>query len=394
MLSNAKTLLIISIWLSTGSQLAAQVLNRGQVIMVTPGAVIRAGEVDNRGQLSNQGNLYVTGNWSNTGTFSEANGTVHLIGTKKQTIRHNNQSFYHLVTAGGPKMIEDNLNITHRLDLTDALIEPTPNSIFLMRKTATIEGASSNAYFNGRLCWEGTHDRFYPVGTQNVYAPLWLTEEETAASATEPIVGINLVIPTATPEPDTTLDRISIVRHWERTVVQGEPQSQRAYAKLSILEDENMLHLDSVVVAGAEDFNKVFQNLGQSPGSASAEQITSRGYANARLLALGVLATPGKSGLIYVPNAFAPASAHREEQVFKVYGLNISPNGLQLTVYNRWGNIIFSSQSFEQITRMGWNGRNQNTQQEEVQGVYTYILNGRFNTGKTFKKTGTITLIR
>ncbi len=395
MLLKLKTRLLFAFWLVTLDPAMAQLANHNQLITLTSGAVITSGVVINTGEISNNGDWYVAGDWTNSGTFRENIGTVQLVGKNPQVIRHGNQAFYQLTTSGAAKIFEDSLSITNRLELTDALIITQPNSIFLMRKTATINGASDKAYVDGRLYWEGTAERFYPVGNGNGYAPLWLSEERTSEpSLPEPIVGINLWTPTSKTLTDSSLDRVSFVRYWERTVTRGK--SERAYATLSILGDDTVPTLDSVVVAGTNDLNSFFQDLGQSQvaGSTSNGRVKSYGYANARWLAIGVLASPDKSGLIYVPNAFAPASFNDEEKIIKVYGVNIASEGLQLTIYNRWGNVVFSSRSAKQVTEAGWDGRNQTTQNEEVQGTYTYVLSGKFNTGKSFQKKGTITLIR
>jgi hypothetical protein len=395
MFSKYKTLLVIGVWLGAWSPMVAQIVNRGQVMVLSSRAVVASGDVGNQGEISHSGDWYVSGNWANTGTFAEKTGTVRFVNTTgKQSIQHSGQAFYRLLVSGALKIVEDSLSVTDRLELSNATIVPQPNSIFLMRKTATINGASDKAFVNGRLYWEGTQERFYPVGDASGYAPLWLSEEQSDGTSVAPVVGINLAAPGFVPVLDSSIGRISAMRYWERTVLRG--QSDRAYATLSILGDESIPTLDSVIVAGATGLDAIFSNLGQNQvsGNSSGGRVTSYGYANVRWLAVGVLATPDKSGLIYVPNAFAPASLNDEERVFKVYGVNIATENLQLMIYNRWGNVIFNSQSIRQITEVGWDGRNQATQKEEAQGVYTYVLKGKFNTGRVFQKKGTVTLLR
>ncbi len=391
MIFKPKTLLFIGLWLSALSPVVAQIVNQGQVIVSAAKSVIHSGEVINQGEIQHSGDWYVTGNWTNTGKYAEQTGTVRLINsTERQTVTHGGQAFYHLLVSGADKILQDSLSIINRLGFNNAHIVTEPNSIFLMRKTATLNGASDKAYFDGRLYWEGTQERFYPVGNANGYAPLWLSDEKSQGL---PVVGINLATPETMPTLEGSIGKISAIRYWERTVLRG--QSDGSYVTLSILGDENVPTLDSVIVVGSNDLN-TFQDLGQNQvaGSNSSGRVTSYGYANMRWLAVGILATPDKSGLIYVPNAFAPGSLNDEERVFKVYGVNIATESLQLQIYNRWGNLIFNSQSISELTEKGWDGKNQTTQKEEIQGVYTYVLKGRFNTGKVFQKKGTITLIR
>lgn len=392
MFSAYKILLAILCCILTVGRCAAQLVNEEQVILLTQGSVLVTGDISNNGQITNQGEIYVSGDWKNAGNFYEETGAVHLVGTSNQRIWHRGQSFYQLYTSGAVKILEDSLNITNQLILTNALIKTQPTSTLLMRKTATINGASMDAYIEGALYWEGIKERFYPIGQNGFYAPLWLSEE-TETLETDPYVGINLYSFTTGPRPDTSLSRVSIQRGWERTVLRGV--SKKAYATLSILGDEELPDLDSVVVAGTDDLTTFFHSLGKKEvsGSLADGSVKSDGYANVRWLAVAVGSNP-TTEIIYIPNAFAPASINHDEKVFKIYGVNLSSEGMLLTIYNRWGNVVFNSHSFEQITKYGWDGINQDSRNEEVQGVYTYTLRGKFKTGKSFQKKGTITLIR
>ncbi|MDJ1493372.1 gliding motility-associated C-terminal domain-containing protein [Cytophagaceae bacterium DM2B3-1] len=387
----SKTLLVVLVGMICINTSPAQILNQGQVIAFTQGSVMATGDITNQGEIDNQGEIYSTGNWKNTGIFKERTGEVHFIGASEQKIQHKGQSFYKLLTTGGTKMLEDSLKVINQMVFIDAIFRVQPGSLLLMRKTASINGASMNAYIDGRLYWEGTHPRFYPVGMNELYAPLWLSEEP--QSGMEPIVGINLYQPATDGLFDSSLNKISGVRYWERTVLQGK--SENAYATLSILEDENIPEIDSAVVAGTSDLTIPFYNLGQQEimGNVYNGTVKSYEYANKRWLAVGLNAS-NRSGLVYMPNAFAPSSPNEEERVCKVYGVNLAREGMTLTIYNRWGNVVFQSQSFEHITKFGWNGMNQNTHTEETGGTYTYTLQGRFVTGKEFQRQGTITLIR
>ena len=104
--------------------------------------------------------------------------------------------------------------------------------------------------------------------------------------------------------------------------------------------------------------------------------------------------------VLYIPNAFSPNTAQEEEnRVFKCYGVNISDQNFELTVYNRWGEVVYSTTDYYQASDEGWNGRVNNTGEDLESGVYTYILKGKFSGGiegggDSFSKTGAVTLIR
>jgi gliding motility-associated-like protein len=88
---------------------------------------------------------------------------------------------------------------------------------------------------------------------------------------------------------------------------------------------------------------------------------------------------------LFVPNIFSPDGNGVNDILF-VDGKNIQQ--VQLMIYNRWGNLVFQSNSVAE----GWDG---NFKGKPVnQGVFVYIVTGRFKDGKDFDQKGTITLIR
>lgn len=89
---------------------------------------------------------------------------------------------------------------------------------------------------------------------------------------------------------------------------------------------------------------------------------------------------------IYIPNAFTP-NDDRLNDVFKVPSLNLD-KFVQLTIYNRWGKIIFHTSNIN----VGWEGTVNSFPQE--QGIYIYTLEMKNLLGKNIFQKGTFTLIR
>jgi hypothetical protein len=105
--------------------------------------------------------------------------------------------------------------------------------------------------------------------------------------------------------------------------------------------------------------------------------------------------TPGGSqSVLYVPSVFNPFAGNLENRTCKVYGGNISEQGFNFNVFNRWGEMVYSSGSFSQMNSQGWDGRDQNSGEKQQSGVYTYVLKGMYADGNAFEKTGTITIIQ
>ncbi|MEM6845472.1 MAG: hypothetical protein AAF632_24880 [Bacteroidota bacterium] len=92
--------------------------------------------------------------------------------------------------------------------------------------------------------------------------------------------------------------------------------------------------------------------------------------------------------LINVPNVLSPQAAHPDDQVIKVYGNCLAESGFVFQIMNRWGDVAYETKSREEATQRGWDGGNHSS------GIYTYILRGQFDNGTSFKKQGTITLLK
>lgn len=98
--------------------------------------------------------------------------------------------------------------------------------------------------------------------------------------------------------------------------------------------------------------------------------------------------------LLFVPNAFNLSAINPENRVVKVYGSNVSEDGFLFKIVNRWGKVMYSANSFSDANASGWTGRNAHNGEEQALNVFTWILKGKFNSGETFEKTGTVTLVQ
>lgn len=88
--------------------------------------------------------------------------------------------------------------------------------------------------------------------------------------------------------------------------------------------------------------------------------------------------------VLYAPNTFTPNDDYSND-VFYVKGFNI--NQLQLNIYTRWGNLVFSSDQPEK----GWNGKIKDAYLVQ-QDVYLWQLSFIDSYGKTHDQTGHITV--
>jgi gliding motility-associated-like protein len=89
---------------------------------------------------------------------------------------------------------------------------------------------------------------------------------------------------------------------------------------------------------------------------------------------------------IYVANAFSPNNDGKND-VFIPIPVGIKQLGY-FRVFNRWGQLIFSTTSLQQ----GWDGRLAGV--EQPTGVYTWMVEGITQDDRKITKKGTVTLIR
>ena len=91
----------------------------------------------------------------------------------------------------------------------------------------------------------------------------------------------------------------------------------------------------------------------------------------------------------YFPSAFTP-NGDGNNDVFKMVGKGVKKEDFELTIYDRWGGIVYQGQSRDE----GWNGRALNEGEELPIGLYTYYYSLRLHTGRKYGATGKVNLLR
>jgi gliding motility-associated-like protein len=89
--------------------------------------------------------------------------------------------------------------------------------------------------------------------------------------------------------------------------------------------------------------------------------------------------------VIYVPNIFSPNNDGSNDVLY-VHGQGITE--LQLTIYDRWGELVFETTDMAQ----GWDGWYKGKVMDNA--VFVYYLKATFYTGEQVTKKGNITLLK
>ena len=101
----------------------------------------------------------------------------------------------------------------------------------------------------------------------------------------------------------------------------------------------------------------------------------------------------------YAPTAFSPASGF-QNNFFYPKGVGISKDDYYLIIYDRWGEIIYSTDVYPEGTdkksevSSGWNGRFNNTGDYVKIGTYTWYCKCKTIYGEEREETGAVTIIR
>jgi len=91
----------------------------------------------------------------------------------------------------------------------------------------------------------------------------------------------------------------------------------------------------------------------------------------------------------YVPNAFTP-NGDGINDFFMPFGLNADTDYYKMTIYNRWGQVVFQTNNINSA----WDGTTPGRKKViEKTDVYTYVIEVRDNRGIDKVIRGVVTLI-
>ena len=380
--------LICCILIGTLCTIKAQtLLNQSELIYVKNTDFCVKGDFQNQGKIINQGTVSVSGNWTNGNKYFASTGKFVLNGDVTQVVRHNKDSFHILVLTGtGEKIWQEEAEVVKEVTFNNSLLTTQASGALIVRDGGIITGASATGYVNGLLFREGVGLRDFPIGKGGKYLPVSLSN---IAGSSDVMLGFEIKEPNTGAQPGAAVKSVSQIRYAELTKRNGTFDGSPI--NLTIGADENQTPSQDLIIAESTLQNGVYRNLGQ--GNLSGTIISSGFLITGSFFALA-LSEPLDANAVFIPNAFAPSSSNAEEQIIKIYSDQLAPEEFEFLVFSKWGNVIFQSNSLADMKTTGWNGINKDSGELLSLGVYTYTARGKFINGKTFEKTGNITLIR
>lgn len=361
------------------------------------------GNISNEGTsgisfLTVEGPVYLSGNLSNTGNFNTNLGTLILEGGGNQSIQNNSPIYLEglVLTGGGTSSYNSDVIIDSVLNLQFGILSMGLGDTLLLTGNATAEGGFIDSYVDGRIYHTGTGFKYFPIGKNGTFAPVWLED----VRGINPVVGIEMFEPNpGTPTAGFELLGIDTDRYWNLDVRSGQYDSSIVSVDL-LGKDTTNLPITSnlkfitrtLAVAQSDSVSGTYNTLGNM--MVQDDIITSERGLTQPFFAVALAPAVPEGGVLYIPSAMSPRSTNPEDQIFKVYGSKISSENFSLRIFNKWGLLVYETEDFNEANQVGWDGTHFSNGAEQPSGVYTYQVLGTFDSGREIEEVGTLTLIR
>lgn len=369
-------------------------VNKGNTITVTDNTILTVvGGVQNEGELHNKGQISVTENWLNANTYLANSGWLVFNGNGDQFIDNNNQGVYAMsMDGGGNKWIQSNLNIIEggEIQFNNGIVGLEVNILLTLQQDVTVTGGSVNSYVDGALFHQGMGYKLFPIGKNGRYRPVELDN----VTGNNPNIGMEVFEGNWAPKRDYDLDEVSGIRYWRMIHISDPADFAGSIISLSTGDDEPFTRINELVVSQADSVGDIFRGLGQASfeGDMTSGKVTSENLVTKPIFALAKSSIITLNNLLFVPNAFSPKSYNQHERGIKVYGQEVSEEAFDFKIFDRWGNILYSTRSFIEANQIGWLVR----ATKDLKGLqsFKYTLSGKFTNGIPFGRVGSIRLIK
>lgn len=380
------TVLFIIIFCMLKFVAAQTVVKEGSLYLHIDSKVSIQGAVINEGNIVNQGVLSVTGDWQNLSSYASSGGTIALTGSDTQVFFHNSQSVGILYIANSATVkLDSDVTVTHKLVLQEGVVIPGTGVKLIMAEEAAIEGGAPYAYIHGNIYHTGTGSKFYPVGKNGHYAPLTLTQVEGEL----PVVGVEFYDQTVQALEGHEMQLQNF--YWSVSSLSGTFEGSPLTLDVSI--ENPSPNEEHWVVAGSEYLDESFIALDEVHVQRQADRFifSSSKPINSKYITLGT--SEGLVALIYIPNVLSPSAPNPEDRTIKVYSKNLAPDRFQWTIWDNWGQVVYTTISYEHASATGWQGTHQG-KGEALPGIYKYFLQGTLTNGRSFSQKGNIILYK
>lgn len=362
---------------------SSQGITNESTLYINGVSVYVAGDIINSGILRNDGALSVSGDWKSRGKYN-GDGVLKLSGNTPQRISHYSQAVNSLLIDGwGTKYIKGEINISASLVMEQGVVEVSEDDLLNLKESAVVEGGSPESYINGALTVEGNGYKFFPIGKNGTYAPIEFmnVQGENAQYAVElfedaPVISVQNVI-------------VKNALYWQRKDIRGAFRSSPVNVDFDQSYFQNP---EEIIFISGTSWDEGFTVISQVQHSNETGKIRTLIPISSPIIMLGESSESWTQADFYFSTALSPHASHAENRQVKIFGGRLSPEGFRFMVFDRWGALIYESNSLDEMSSNGWDGRTI-AGAEMPTGTYPYRMTALDKTGQKFERKGVITII-
>lgn len=363
------SLTILSLFCLLTNLQAQSLYNNSTTLFIGENTVLSAPDsIVNNGTIINNGDIQVAGIWQNNGTYEPGSGQLTLTSSQPQVINHNDQSFTRLnIDGGGEKIFGADIYIENELVLTNGILVSSNNSKITIEDGADIIGGSDESYVDGPVYHVGNGDKFFPLGTGDVFLPVRLLNIQ----GNSPTIGVLLFSPNPNLEVQGNLDAVTDQEYWQVDVLEGTFEGSGVI--LPIRDEFFMESIDQAAVAEAASLEVPFQSLGrfETTGDLTTGSVTSSELVTMNFLTIGAIQQETGTEL-NVFNAVSPNDDGLND-ILKIQNITLFPNNI-VTIYTRWGDKVFEMAGYDNNENVFKGFSNVRNTKELPEGTYYYVI--------------------
>jgi len=380
------------------------------LVHVAEGANLEVGgNLENEGVVQNVGTITLYKNWVTNRNFNGLGGRLTFIGVDNQLAPAGTIETSELVinSLGNVQFPGVEYRVTDRLEFIFGNVIPGENTRFILGPDVQIMGGSRDSYFEGKLTHTGSGIKTFPLGYDGVYAPITLLD---VFGATPEIQAGYVRENPEAPVPGDSVLGVSYKGLWELELISGTADDTQVEIQFDQedLSDfkvfNNIRHrVNAPAVVLATHPGGPFESLGLSSllnsdsltyGTIIGKKSLTFSPGQKNYLAIGLTPRIPDQGLYYIPEAFSPQANDARNRTFRIFGEQIAEQGFELQIYNRYGVLVYETDSWTEANEVGWDGTNLQTGGDEPTGIYYYTVKFIFITGLPVQKSGIFYLIR
>ncbi|MEM6840669.1 MAG: hypothetical protein AAF632_00465 [Bacteroidota bacterium] len=322
----------------------------------------------NYGTIIQQGTLITDSDLLNYGSYEGTEMSLVLQGRDQRILTDSLVLARLRITGGGIKTLEGNLEVTKNLHLRRGLLRVDDLYRFSLNEDATVTQNNENSYIWGSMSHRGTGNKFFPVGTQDAYAPLTLTNIQ----GNNPLVRVKYV-----PVDDQPF--------WSQTQLAGSYQGSPITVTFPTQNPDYEAYPEQLAITAGTSQEQTETTLTSELQEVALPRITLASTSSTVLPWISVgFSSEGEE--IYVPNAFSPEAPDPEDRSIKVYGKYLSDDDFYFGIQDTWGRWVYQTTSLENAMGSGWTSSQVNSDPTQ----FRYVVSGYFLSGTPFQLSDTI----